>query len=60
MEHERWTAPMLLNGYQAGERDDSARTHPDLIPYDELDSSTQNYDKEQVQMLAEYYTVAQS
>lgn len=35
-EHERWMADKLSRGWTFGPRDDAARTHPCLIPYDEL------------------------
>ena len=54
MEHERWCAALRLSGYKPGERDDDARKHPDLIPYDQLDQATRDYDTEQVKMAAEY------
>lgn len=58
MEHERWAAPLWLSGYKPGERDDAARTHPNLVPYDELDQSTKDYDTEQVKQAAEYHLAA--
>ena len=57
MEHERWAAPLWLNGYRPGTRDDAAHTHPNLVPFDELDQSTKDYDTEQVKMAAEYLAV---
>ena len=54
MEHERWAAPLWMAGWVAGERDDALRKHPNLVPYDELDEGTRNYDLEQVRMSAAY------
>jgi hypothetical protein len=58
VEHERWSAPLWINGYTAGERNDTLRRHPDLIPYDELNAATQAYDTDQVKQAAVYYTAA--
>ena len=58
VEHERWSAPLWINGYIAGERNDALRKHPNLIPYDELDAGTQAYDTDQVKKAAVYYTAA--
>ncbi len=55
MEHERWAAPLWLRNYEAGERDDEARRHPNLVSYDDLDKDTQNYDIEQVRKAADYH-----
>ena len=54
MEHERWAVPLWMAGWVAGERDDALRKHPNLVPYDELDEGTRNYDLEQVRMSAAY------
>lgn len=58
MEHERWAAPLWLANWEAGARDDARRIHPNLIPFDELDQSTKDYDSEQVKMTAEYLYLA--
>jgi hypothetical protein len=58
MEHERWAAPLWLNGYKPGERDDTARVHPNLVPFDDLDQSTKDYDTEQVRQAAGYHLAA--
>jgi hypothetical protein len=58
MEHERWAAPLWLNGYRPGTRDDAAHTHPNLVPFDELDQSTKDYDTEQCKEAANYYCLA--
>ena len=58
MEHERWAAQLWINGYKQGERDDANRTHPNLVPYKELDKGVQKYDIDQVKEAAVYYTAA--
>ncbi|MEZ5937618.1 MAG: RyR domain-containing protein [Hyphomonadaceae bacterium] len=41
LEHRRWIVDRLLNGWRRGEpRDDRARIHPDLKPFEELDAMT--------------------
>lgn len=59
MEHERWAAPLWLGNYSSGQRNDELRIHPNLVPYDQLDQSTKNYDTEQVRMASEYFLSVQ-
>ena len=41
LEHRRWVEERLRNGWTWGEkRDDVRRTHPDLVPYDELSEAS--------------------
>jgi hypothetical protein len=54
MEHERWAAPLWMAGWTPGPRDDTRRIHPNLVPYDELDQGTKNYDIEQVRAVPMY------
>ena len=54
MEHERWAAPLWMAGWTPGPRDDTRRIHPNLVPYDELDDDTKNYDIVQVRAVPEY------
>jgi hypothetical protein len=54
MEHERWAAPLWMAGWKSGPRDDSRRIHNNLVPYDELDQGTKNYDIEQVKAVPRY------
>jgi TrkA-N domain/RyR domain len=53
MEHARWCAELYLMGYSygPGRRDDTKRTHPDLVSWGALDESTKNYDRSQVQAI---------
>jgi hypothetical protein len=49
MEHDRWDAEKWLLGYEYGERrDDRQKTHPDLVPWDELPDDVKDYDRQQV------------
>ncbi len=36
LEHRRWNAYVRSEGYRLGPRDDLAKTHPCLVPFDEL------------------------
>ncbi|MDP4584623.1 MAG: RyR domain-containing protein, partial [Verrucomicrobiales bacterium] len=54
MEHERWAAPLRMAGWKPGPRDDARRIHNNLVPYDELDQGTKDYDIEQVRAVPMY------
>lgn len=44
--HEVWAHNRISEGWTHGpERDDTARTHPCLIPYEELPESEKEYDR---------------
>ena len=44
--HETWMARRLSEGWKYGERrDDAAKTHPCLMPYDQLPDSEKEYDR---------------
>ena len=46
LEHRRWMEERLRNGWTWGERrDDTRRTHPDLVPYDELSEASKALDR---------------
>ncbi|WP_102371471.1 RyR domain-containing protein [Enorma phocaeensis] len=46
LEHRRWCAERLRNGWVAGSpRDDERRIHPDLVPYDLLSEQSREYDR---------------
>lgn len=46
MEHDRWAAHMILNGWKYGDkRDDKKKLHTDLIPYEELSEDVKQYDR---------------
>ena len=44
MEHRRWNANRWLAGWRLGKRNDELKTHPDLLPWEDLDKETQDYD----------------
>ena len=44
--HEVWSAGRIADGWSYGNtRDDAAKTHPCLIPYEELSESEKAYDR---------------
>ncbi len=44
--HETWMARRLSEGWKVGDqRDDEAKTHPCLVPYDQLPDSEKEYDR---------------
>ena len=44
--HEVWARSRMAEGWTYGpERDDAARRHPCLVPYDELPESEKEYDR---------------
>jgi hypothetical protein len=48
MEHERWVAERLLEGYNPGPRDVTRMTSPYLVPWGELEEGIRDYDREAV------------
>jgi ryanodine receptor 2 len=48
--HEQWAAQRMTDGWVYGPtRDDVARQHPCLVPYDELPETEKEYDRIAVQ-----------
>ena len=44
--HDHWAQQRIREGWSYGsERDDERKTHPDLLPYDELSESEKEYDR---------------
>ena len=44
--HEVWSAGRMADGWMYGEvRDDAHKTHPCLVPYEELPESEKEYDR---------------
>jgi hypothetical protein len=54
MEHDRWWADRLLDGWTLhAERDNQRKFHPNLVPYDELTEPIKQLDRDSVlQMIA--------
>ena len=53
MEHERWVAEKLLDGYGLGPRDAARKTSPYLVPWDDLDEKIRDYDRQAVREIPE-------
>jgi hypothetical protein len=53
MEHESWCAELMLQGfyYGPGDRDDVAKTHQFLLPWDKLEKKQQSWDADQVRAI---------
>ncbi|MEJ2082813.1 MAG: RyR domain-containing protein [Acidobacteriota bacterium] len=44
--HDNWAAERTAEGRKFGsKRDDVAKTHPDLVPYEQLSESEKQYDR---------------
>lgn len=55
MEHARWAAYYWMTGWTFDPvRDDARKRHPNLVPYDDLDEPTKDYDRLAVRNLADY------
>lgn len=51
-EHDRWMGSKLADGWTFGAvRDDTARLHPDIVPYDDLTERIKDLDREQVRAI---------
>lgn len=48
LEHERWCAERLLNGWRPGERDNQLKLHPGLAGWQYLDEPTRQKDRDGV------------
>lgn len=47
--HDNWARQRMGEGWRYGpQRDDEHKTHPDLVPYDELPESEKEYDRASV------------
>lgn len=52
-EHDRWMVAKLADGWRHGPvRDDPAKLHPDIVPYDDLSEAIKDLDREQVRVIA--------
>ncbi len=55
MEHNRWIADRRLHGWIYGPvRNDSLRTHPDLVPWEKLSEEVKEYDRNAVRNIPEW------
>ena len=47
--HDHWALQRITEGWRFGpERNDKTKTHPDLVPYEELSDSEKEYDRTSV------------
>jgi hypothetical protein len=52
IEHERWMQDRLKNGWRSGAtRDDRKKTHPSIIPYEQLSESEKEKDRDTVRQI---------
>jgi hypothetical protein len=51
MEHRRWVAERILNGWRPGPRDETRRTTPYLVDYNDLTEDIKDYDRDTVRNL---------
>lgn len=54
MEHRRWMRDKLKDGWILGPLDKELRHHPDLLPYEELDGSVQDFIRTNVRSIPGY------
>ncbi|MFO7902567.1 MAG: RyR domain-containing protein [Pirellulaceae bacterium] len=48
--HDVWAQQRIMEGWQTGDvRDDSKKTHPDLVPYEQLSAAEKEYDRQAVE-----------
>jgi len=50
-EHERWSQSRVRAGWVPGPRNDKARHHPNLAPWDQLDEAAKDKDREAVRSI---------
>ena len=53
MEHGRWCARYLLDGWRKGPRDDVAKTHPCIVPWAELEETYRDNDRAAIRQIPE-------
>ncbi|MDA8708272.1 RyR domain-containing protein [Hellea sp.] len=51
LEHDAWSMDRRLSGWRLGPRDNSKKTHPDLIAYENLTEEIKGYDRQQVKFI---------
>lgn len=56
LEHRRWMAERLLDGWRyAPERDNARKQHPNLVAYDALDNESQEKDQNNVEDIQRFF-----
>lgn len=57
-EHNRWCAYMYYKGWRQGvPRDNDLKIHPDLIPYDQLDDTAKQKDRENILQIQDLFAL---
>lgn len=51
-EHNRWWVERALAGWNKGPRDDLRLMHPNMVPFDQLDEETKEFDREAIRVMA--------
>ncbi len=60
LEHQRWNAERLLNGWQYGAiRDDRRKIHPCLVSFEQLPENEKEKDRTNINDLQDYFTSEQ-
>lgn len=50
-EHNRWWVERALAGWIEGPRDDLRLSHPNMVPFDELDEETKAFDRQAIRSM---------
>ena len=50
-EHNRWWVERALAGWTGGPRDDLRLKHPNMVPFDQLDEETKEFDREAIRAM---------
>ena len=58
LEHERWLQTRLALGWTLGPRNEEERTHPDMLPWSELDEEDRQKDRDRIVWLPEVVAAA--
>lgn len=53
LEHKRWVGEKQRAGWKLGDRSESGKRHPDLVPWEELDEATRDKDRIRIEMIPE-------
>ena len=59
-EHRRWNAAKLLDGYVLNaQKNDDTLTHPNLVPFEDLDGPTQCFDYAYMYNISELASISE-
>ena len=54
-EHRRWMDSKLRRGWSVGKRSNLLRTHPDMVPWEDLDDSAQEKDRMRIRLIPDLF-----